>query len=101
MNVHKRCTESVPHLCGCDHTERRGRIEIKISCTRDKLILEGKTLFFRGVVKEQFGFFFSFIASPFCEILLLDSAKNNGHYTHAGNMFLMGAEATANNSICA
>ncbi|KZS19785.1 Protein kinase C [Daphnia magna] len=40
MNVHKRCTESVPHLCGCDHTERRGRIEIKISCTRDKLILE-------------------------------------------------------------
>lgn len=43
MNVHKRCTESVPHLCGCDHTERRGRIEIKISCTRDKLLLEGKT----------------------------------------------------------
>ena len=41
MNVHKRCTESVPHLCGCDHTERRGRIELKISCTRDKLILEG------------------------------------------------------------
>jgi hypothetical protein len=41
MNVHKRCTESVPHLCGCDHTERRGRIEIKISCTRDKLLLEG------------------------------------------------------------
>ncbi|XP_046459618.1 protein kinase C, brain isozyme-like isoform X2 [Daphnia pulex] len=47
MNVHKRCTESVPHLCGCDHTERRGRIEIKISCTRDKLLLEvcqGKNL---------------------------------------------------------
>ena len=42
MNVHKRCTESVPNLCGCDHTERRGRMELKVSCTRDKLILESK-----------------------------------------------------------
>ena len=45
MNVHKRCTESVPNLCGCDHTERRGRMELKVSCTRDKLILESKFYF--------------------------------------------------------
>ncbi|XP_065580063.1 protein kinase C, brain isozyme-like isoform X4 [Artemia franciscana] len=47
MNVHKRCVESVPNLCGCDHTERRGRMQLKISCTRDKLtleVIEGKNL---------------------------------------------------------
>ena len=41
MNVHKRCKTSVPALCGMDHTERRGRIELSITCTKDKLTLEG------------------------------------------------------------
>uniref|UniRef100_A0A8D8PXP1 Protein kinase C n=2 Tax=Cacopsylla melanoneura TaxID=428564 RepID=A0A8D8PXP1_9HEMI len=47
MNVHKRCEESVPNLCGCDHTERRGRIELKIQCAGSKLTIEirqGKNL---------------------------------------------------------
>jgi len=47
MNVHKRCKQSVPALCGMDHTERRGRIELTITCTKDKLTLEviqGKNL---------------------------------------------------------
>lgn len=32
MNVHKRCEKSgcIPNLCGADHTEKRGRIHIKI-----------------------------------------------------------------------
>ncbi|CAB3359861.1 Hypothetical predicted protein [Cloeon dipterum] len=42
MNVHKRCEESVPNLCGCDHTERRGRIEISITCAGNKLTCEIK-----------------------------------------------------------
>eukprot|EP00493_Phyllostaurus_siculus_P025304 UN25648 len=33
MNVHKRCEASgnIPNLCGADHTERRGRIHMKVS----------------------------------------------------------------------
>jgi len=35
MNVHKRCEKSgcIPKLCGADHTERRGRIHLKIKFT--------------------------------------------------------------------
>ncbi|RWS12113.1 Csa-inaC-like protein [Dinothrombium tinctorium] len=47
MNVHKKCQVSVPNLCGCDHTERRGRIELKVHAENNKLICEirqGKNL---------------------------------------------------------
>ena len=29
MNIHKRCREYVPNLCGRDHKEKRGRLKLK------------------------------------------------------------------------
>ncbi|XP_002731384.1 calcium-dependent protein kinase C-like [Saccoglossus kowalevskii] len=40
MNVHKRCRKQTPNMCGCDHTERRGRISLKAYFTNNKLIVE-------------------------------------------------------------
>ncbi|XP_014669108.1 PREDICTED: protein kinase C-like [Priapulus caudatus] len=39
LNVHKRCRSNVPNLCGCDYTEKRGRINVKINKQSNKLVV--------------------------------------------------------------
>ncbi|KPP71752.1 protein kinase C beta-like [Scleropages formosus] len=42
MNIHKRCVANVPSLCGTDHTERRGRIQITALIKNNLLTVTGE-----------------------------------------------------------
>lgn len=42
MNVHKRCENSVPSLCGHDHTEKRGRIHLSVRGEKEDIYVTGE-----------------------------------------------------------
>lgn len=70
MNVHKKCEKNVPKLCGIDHTERRGRIKLKITTVNNKLtiqIIEGKNL----IPMDPNG-----LADPYVKVKLIPDDNN-------------------------
>ena len=81
MNVHKKCQTFVPDLCGLDHTERRGRIHLRIAYEREnKLtveIIEARNL----IPMDPNG-----LSDPYVKIKLIsttiDASKKQPHSKH-------------------
>ena len=73
MNVHKKCQTFVPDLCGLDHTERRGRIHLRISFEREnKLhveIIESRNL----IPMDPNG-----LSDPYVKIKLIPTSTSEG-----------------------
>ncbi|XP_041364727.1 calcium-dependent protein kinase C-like isoform X2 [Gigantopelta aegis] len=70
MNVHKRCEMNVPKLCGIDHTERRGRIDVKVVHSNGKLLVEVREA--RNLPPmDPNG-----LADPYCKVKLIPDESN-------------------------
>ena len=76
MNVHKKCKENVPNLCGCDAIEKRGRIQLKISVDssdKNKLKLICELSQAKNLCKmDPNG-----LSDPYCKVKLIPNNKSS------------------------
>jgi Ca2+-dependent lipid-binding protein len=91
MNVHKKCQTFVPELCGLDHTERRGRIHLRILYEREnKLfidILEARNL----IPMDPNG-----LSDPYVKIKLISQTSEASKKQHLGKYKTKTVRATLN-----
>ena len=78
MNVHKKCQQFVPDLCGLDHTERRGRIRITVKYERDRKlhinIYEARNL----IPMDPNG-----LSDPYVKIKMIPTSDGNRKQQHS------------------
>jgi Ca2+-dependent lipid-binding protein len=72
MNVHSKCQQFVPDLCGLDHTERRGRIRLSIAYEQNKKlhikIIEARNL----IPMDPNG-----LSDPYVKIKLISTSESH------------------------
>ena len=50
MKVHHHCEKNTPMLCGIDHTEKRGRMELEITIEKDSSDKDEWTLHIKSML---------------------------------------------------
>ena len=93
MNVHKRCEDTVPSLCGCDHTERRGRVHLEVAAEEDGAMISVRVRMKDLMISVTT--LIHFENSPFlqvleaCNLIPMDPNGLSDPYVKASSMYLL------------